>query len=810
MWYAMSGVVALLILLIENTDILRNRKKEFSTPAWCGYRRFLFSVLVFYITDILWGFFEARRMVFLLFADTTVYFITVALSVLFWTRCVVIYLEEETLPGRILLYTGRIMCVIVAGLSVANIFYPLLFAVDRDCNYTALPMRSVFLAAQIVLLLLVSVYAFSSYLQHKGWSRKAGRYRTVACFGVIMGVFLCGQLKYPYLPLYAIGFLIATCLLRAFVVGDEKEQFLRDLKEADRIRELQESISSLLDNMPGLTFSKDAKTGVYLACNQAFAEYAHKESPDGVVGLTDAQIFDPVTAKHFVEDDNMAISMDSPYIFFEDVPDAAGNQRQFQTTKLKFIDGAGRLCTLGMCQDVTDMVRIQREHATTKEAYEKARSNALIFTHIAQTLAYGYKVLTYIDYKSGAYIEYHTDDESGKLKELRRGPQFFDMLKEEVKWRIHSEDREAFMTSLDQEALQKALAENKLLNYTYRFLTDDGPVYYRMHISLMEDDDRHIIIGLSDVDEEIKQQRAAERVREEHIAYARINALAGDFLCVYVVVPETGRYRRYSTTVGFKGVDLPTEGDDFFGPAREGLRAGIHYNDVERFMAAFTRENVVAEVERAGIFALSFRYMIDDKPNFVQIKAAMVDEADGRRLIIGVSDINVLVRQEEEYAKRLAQAQNKVNIDALTGVKTKHAYLDEEAKLDRLIQEGRAPKFAIVILDVNDLKRINDTAGHQAGDHYICDACSIICDTFKKSPVFRVGGDEFAVIVRGSDYKRLDELVYRLRLHNNNALRDGGIVIACGRSVFDDDENVAAVFDRADREMYENKKELKG
>jgi hypothetical protein len=58
------------------------------------------------------------------------------------------------------------------------------------------------------------------------------------------------------------------------------------------------------------------ETAVYLACNQAFAEYAHKESPEGVVGLTDAEIFDAVTAEHFVEDDRMALSMDEPYIFF--------------------------------------------------------------------------------------------------------------------------------------------------------------------------------------------------------------------------------------------------------------------------------------------------------------------------------------------------------------------------------------------------------------------------------------------------------------------------------------------------------------
>ncbi len=810
MWYAMSGVVALLILLFENTDILINRRKDFSTPAWCGYRRFLYSVLIFYVTDIFWGFWEARKIPYMLFADTTVYFIAVAFSVVFWTHVVVIYLEEQTALGRFLLYAGRIMGVIVAMLSVANIFYPLLFTVDSECVYTALPVRSAILAVQILLLLLVSVYAFSSYHRKKGLNLKANRYRTVACFGVIMAIFLCGQLRYPYLPLYAIGVMLGTSLLRAFVIWDEKEGYLRELQEADRIRELQESITSLLDNMPALTFSKDAGTGVYLACNQAFAEYAHKETPDGVVGLTDDRIFDPVTAKHFVEDDAMALSMDAPYIFFEDVPDAAGNQRQFQTTKLKFIDGSGRLCILGMCQDVTDMVRIQREHATTKEAYEKARSNALIFTHIAQTLALGYEVLNYINLETGEYIEYHTDDETGELKEIRRGPDFFEMCRTESETRIHAEDREAFRAAMDKETMLSGLAENRNLSLTFRDIQKGEPSYFRMNISLMEDDSRFVIIGITDVDEEMKQQRAAERVKEEHIAYSRINALAGDFLCVYVVVPETGRYRRYSLTAGFQGVDLPVEGEEFFGPARESIINSIHQGDRERFLAAFTRENVVAEVERAGAFALSFRYMVNDKPNYVQIKAALVDEENGRRLIVGVNDINTLVRQEGEYAKRLAQAQNKVNIDALTGVKTKHAYLEEEAKLDRMIRENRAPKFAIVILDVNDLKRINDTAGHQAGDHYICDACSIICDIFKKSPVFRVGGDEFAVIVRGFDHKHLEDRIRLVREHNERAVKEGGIVIACGMAEYDGDDRVSAVFDRADREMYENKKALKG
>ncbi|MCR5674604.1 MAG: GGDEF domain-containing protein [Lachnospiraceae bacterium] len=201
--------------------------------------------------------------------------------------------------------------------------------------------------------------------------------------------------------------------------------------------------------------------------------------------------------------------------------------------------------------------------------------------------------------------------------------------------------------------------------------------------------------------------------------------------------------------------------------------------------------------------------MYDGRPNYVQLKAAMVEEQEGARLIVGVNDIDAAMRQEKEYEKRLTQAQNKANIDALTGVRNKHAYLEEEARLDKLIGGHEVPEFAVVIFDVNDLKKVNDTEGHQAGDQYIRDACGLICDSFKKSPVFRVGGDEFAVIVRGDDYLSVGERIDRIRKHNEEAIRNGGIVVACGMARFERDDCVAAVYERADREMYDDKSRLK-
>lgn len=216
------------------------------------------------------------------------------------------------------------------------------------------------------------------------------------------------------------------------------------------------------------------------------------------------------------------------------------------------------------------------------------------------------------------------------------------------------------------------------------------------------------------------------------------------------------------------------------------------------------------EIERSGIFTFGYRLMMEGEPIYVQMKAAMVEENEGPRLIVGLNNIDVQVRQEEEYEKRLAQAQTQASVDALTNVKNKHAYLEVEARMDRRIMNHRQAPFAIVMLDVNDLKKVNDTAGHQAGDKYLQDACKIICEIFKHSPVFRVGGDEFAVITQENDFMHIEERIGAVSDHNMEALRSGGIVIACGMAKYEnDDVCVATVFERADHNMYENKNHLK-
>ena len=103
MSYSAVGMLAIAVLLIVNHDILLNRSGHFREPAWKVYRRFLFAVLAYFITDVLWGVLESRKLAGLLFADTTVYYVAMAVGVLFWAQYTITYLETRTVFGKMLL-----------------------------------------------------------------------------------------------------------------------------------------------------------------------------------------------------------------------------------------------------------------------------------------------------------------------------------------------------------------------------------------------------------------------------------------------------------------------------------------------------------------------------------------------------------------------------------------------------------------------------------------------------------------------------------------------------------------------------------
>ena len=164
-----------------------------------------------------------------------------------------------------------------------------------------------------------------------------------------------------------------------------------------------------------------------------------------------------------------------------------------------------------------------------------------------------------------------------------------------------------------------------------------------------------------------------------------------------------------------------------------------------------------------------------------------------------------------ELKTHIAQVHVRAYQDSLTGVKSKHAYLEAEKALNSNLNNGTLSELAIVVCDVNGLKKINDTLGHKAGDEYIRKASKMICEIFSHSPVYRIGGDEFVMLLTGRDYESREDLMRELhRLSSNNIGKEGAIVSG-GLADLDpsQDQSIQDVFERADARMYEEKKLLK-
>lgn len=744
-----------------------------------------------------------------------------------------------------------------------------------------------------------------------------------------------------------------------------------------------------------------------------------------------------------------------------------------------------------MCQDNTDKARIQGEGAAAKGTGEKASGAGVIYSHIAQALARGYMYLYYVNIDTDEYIEYHTGDDFGALAEIQRGADFFERCRRDAGRFIYSEDQAAFVEAMDRKALTEALDRSNEFEMTFRRMKDGEPLYVKMRISRMQDDPRCVVIAVSDIDELVRRRRAEDRIQEERVIYARLHALTGNFICVYVVDPETGRYREFSATEDYaESFSQAKEGENFFTTLRDAARIYSHPDDLDRVLSQITQQNIMAEIERNGIFTLGYRIMMDGKPLYVQMNAAMVEEKEGARLILGLNDIDAQYRQREidkeiarqreifnqitaslaeqydtlyyidiatntyveisstdDYKKlnvpatgndfftesrrsirkyvhpedqekaiqlhykdvmlnnlkdgnsfsmawrlvvggqvkhirhteimardgkhiivciknidaevqaklalkedqkknvtytqiaerlvdhydmiyyidcttshyaelsakkksgelkiqeegddffaaswrnagRLIYAEDRERIrlfldrdnlisqlenrrqltedyrmiidagktqytrmsvtyssdrshfiicvenrdedvrrekeqlaalsmaneiarrDELTHTKNKTAYHEMEDELQRQIEEGCDP-FGIVVCDINGLKMINDTEGHKAGDDYIKASCMLICRIYHHSPVFRIGGDEFVVVLRGQDFENRASLLSTLRKQVEENIRIGeGPVVASGLAEYRPvaDHSVEDVFNRADSQMYDDKTRLK-
>lgn len=437
-----------------------------------------------------------------------------------------------------------------------------------------------------------------------------------------------------------------------------------------------------------------------------------------------------------------------------------------------------------------------------------AAAESKIYGEISTALSSRYEVIYYIDTQTNRYTEYSSSDKYAKLGVSKKGEDFFASAAVDIDRYIDPEDRERTRQMMNKQNLLKALNRTGAVSFTYRQLLDGRSQYVTMTVVRPMNDANRIIIGVMNVDSQIRREQAA---RVESETYGQIiNALAKQYEVIYYVNLDNDHYQEFSASTNYSKLDIGEVGKDFFGDSQRNMKRDIYPEDYPVMAKAMEKQQFVSDLEQTGSTSITYRLMLEGRPQYVTL-IAIRPEDDMHHVIVAVSNIDAAKQREMEFRAALGTAMDLANKDALTKVKNKHAYTQAAKELDEQSRQSDMD-YAVIVMDINGLKHVNDTQGHHAGDEYIKASCHIICTVFKHSPVFRIGGDEFVVLLTGEDYENREQLLEYFKDIVISNMKKGLASLASGMATYDKglDSGIESVFERADRAMYENKKMFKG
>lgn len=421
---------------------------------------------------------------------------------------------------------------------------------------------------------------------------------------------------------------------------------------------------------------------------------------------------------------------------------------------------------------------------------------------VLNTLSRGYECIYCVGTVNDSYVRFTKDDE-GKYTVTSKGDDFYRDIKTGLLDRVYPDDRDNLIREVERESITNNIEKNKSHVINYRVVKNGQPFNYQLKaVKETVGNREYIIAGIKNMHLQTTVNAAPSDLGS--VSFDQITrAFARDFISIYYIDRDKHNYICYRAKKAYQGLPIERSGPDFFEAIKDDVRRVVCPDDADKVLEALSEDNFLSAVGEEKSFSLTYRLMLEEGQRYVNLKATGLTTEDGRNLIIiGVNDVDEQIKKELEYSNVI----HLVNRDALTGVKNLNAYVEEEKTINGRIQRSEMEPFSIVVCDINGLKVINDTMGHNEGNEHIKKACRMICDIFKHSPVFRVGGDEFAVILRGSDYESRAELIKELQ-KRNVLTEENDISLASGLSDFvpGEDEAVSDVFDRADVKMYENK-----
>lgn len=255
MYYSVIGMIAIVLHLILNHEFIKIDKNRDEVER--VFKRFVLASLMYFITDVLWGILDSLKVPALLYADTVLYYISMALTIACLCDYVTKYLHLSSGFGKFIRIFGRTFAVLEVVLLIINHFVHIFFWIYPDGTYQAYIYRYIALYMQVFLCLLLAVQ--TGIVMIKAVDEMKKRCFTIFFFCSSMAVAIVLQIMYPLLPIYAIGLLIGSGINHTFVNEGEKEEQFKVLKTVADIYYSMHVIDLAKDTVQELTARNEVK-----------------------------------------------------------------------------------------------------------------------------------------------------------------------------------------------------------------------------------------------------------------------------------------------------------------------------------------------------------------------------------------------------------------------------------------------------------------------------------------------------------------------------------------------------------------------
>lgn len=176
-------------------------------------------------------------------------------------------------------------------------------------------------------------------------------------------------------------------------------------------------------------------------------------------------------------------------------------------------------------------------------AITDAKNVPVTYTNIAKALSTDYVSLYYVDLLTDNFIEYRSEPFASDLEVERYGTDFFAASLRDARVRLYKKDVELFINSFTKENVLSEIDSQGAFTLSYRLLINGEPKYVSLKAVRVKSNENNIIVGVNNVDAQIRQKKALERMNQERITYSRITALSEDFICIYTVNPKPTSFR---------------------------------------------------------------------------------------------------------------------------------------------------------------------------------------------------------------------------------------------------------------------------